>query len=1047
MKNGSVGEIVDHNIMINQVSGNELDGSITNLYLRIHQGKEISFTSLIGPNSPSKLTVGAKSATWHGVFNGVSYQVSLRLGEDAWFWHVTTASSQPKIIDITYIQDIGLGTKEFVTSNEAYSSQYLDQHVEKRGEHIVVSSRQNQDQEGRHPYLQQGSFTLLDSFDTDSYQFFGTNYRKSYVPQDIKNTHLHNQKMQYESSIVAFRSVINSTPSEAVFYGAFVNDQPNPNDEILCDEISLRKMDKQFIGGDERSVNLVNLQKTIGTPVSGISLSEDQIAKLFPKRLEEERQNNELLSFFTPNTNHVVLQKKELLQQRSTGNIVMAGKTIKPTTPVLSATQFMTGVFESHLVFGNTNMNIFTTHTRDALNIFKVQGTRIYLLGRDQKYHLLALPSVFEMATNGGEWRYQFDNDTLIISDDANSDLQQMTLRFKSLLGKKYSLIVATQWNRETLGQQPVISSNQVIAKPADSTLMHERSPQTVYQINYQHQDGKLVLGDERLLFGELPENRTDQIIAQFTDTSNFTMCTGLSGINLSNQSAQKAREDHYQYTESILHHVKLNTSVLDKKEIVEQTNLILRWFTHDALVHLLSPHGLEQYGGAAWGTRDVAQGPTELFSALGHFREVREIIITLYSHQFLENGNWPQWFMYDEYADMFANESHGDVIVWPLKVLVDYLNNTGDTDILYEKLPYMSRDKKQFSKKTYSILEHVKRELDYIKSNFLPGTFVSAYGDGDWDDTLQPADPAQKQTMASTWTEELTIETLRHAITAFSSIPKLQVEVEALSNLMLGDFKTYFMKDDVLPGFVKIDKRHQVTQIIHPNDGITGIEYRLLPLSQGVLSGILKGETAENALRLIRDHLLFPDGVRLMDRPSVYHGGVSKIFKRAEQAANFGREIGLLYVHAHIRYADAVSKYGNPQKAWSLLQLVNPIQLKKRVSNAALRQANTYFSSSDADFKDRYEAQAHFDKVRSQEVQVKGGWRLYSSGPGIYIGTLLTSIFKFKSSETFNLTNGHYLLDFDPDIEISLKNFKKIKPLVLKKGKSIKKSSCKRLQ
>ncbi len=183
------------------------------------------------------------------------------------------------------------------------------------------------------------------------------------------------------------------------------------------------------------------------------------------------------------------------------------------------------------------------------------------------------------------------------------------------------------------------------------------------------------------------------------------------------------------------------------------------------------------------------------------------------------------------------------------------------------------------------------------------------------------------------------------------------------------------------------------------------------------------------------------------MDRPSVYHGGVSKIFKRAEQAANFGREIGLLYVHAHIRYADAVSKYGDPQKAWSLLQLVNPIQLKKRVSNAALRQANTYFSSSDADFKDRYEAQAHFDKVRSQEVPVKGGWRLYSSGPGIYIGTLLTSIFKFKSSETFNLTNGHYLLDFDPDIEISLKNFKKIKPLVLKKGKSIKKSSCKRLQ
>ena len=32
-------------------------------------------------------------------------------------------------------------------------------------------------------------------------------------------------------------------------------------------------------------------------------------------------------------------------------------------------------------------------------------------------------------------------------------------------------------------------------------------------------------------------------------------------------------------------------------------------------LVHYLSPHGLEQFGGAAWGTRDVSQGPTEFFS------------------------------------------------------------------------------------------------------------------------------------------------------------------------------------------------------------------------------------------------------------------------------------------------------------------------------------------------------------------------------------------------------------------------------------------------
>ena len=29
--------------------------------------------------------------------------------------------------------------------------------------------------------------------------------------------------------------------------------------------------------------------------------------------------------------------------------------------------------------------------------------------------------------------------------------------------------------------------------------------------------------------------------------------------------------------------------------------NQLTRWYTHNMLVHYLSPHGLEQYGGAAW--------------------------------------------------------------------------------------------------------------------------------------------------------------------------------------------------------------------------------------------------------------------------------------------------------------------------------------------------------------------------------------------------------------------------------------------------------------
>ena len=49
-----------------------------------------------------------------------------------------------------------------------------------------------------------------------------------------------------------------------------------------------------------------------------------------------------------------------------------------------------------------------------------------------------------------------------------------------------------------------------------------------------------------------------------------------------------------------------------------------LPWFTHDALIHYLSPRGLEQYSGGAWGTRDVSQGPVGLLLALGAHAELR---------------------------------------------------------------------------------------------------------------------------------------------------------------------------------------------------------------------------------------------------------------------------------------------------------------------------------------------------------------------------------------------------------------------------------------
>ena len=137
-----------------------------------------------------------------------------------------------------------------------------------------------------------------------------------------------------------------------------------------------------------------------------------------------------------------------------------------------------------------------------------------------------------------------------------------------------------------------------------------------------------------------------------------------------------------------------------------------------------------------------------------------------------------------------------------------------------------------------------------------------------------------------------------------------------------------------------------------------------------------------------------FPDGVRLIDRPVVYRGGPQTMFRRAESSSFFGREIGLMYVHAHLRYAEAMAIVGDAEALWDALQLASPIAVTNTLAHAGLRQRNAYFSSSDAAFPDRYAASNDWEQVKAANIGVEGGWRIYSSGPGIFTNLLVRHVF-----------------------------------------------------
>ena len=155
--------------------------------------------------------------------------------------------------------------------------------------------------------------------------------------------------------------------------------------------------------------------------------------------------------------------------------------------------------------------------------------------------------------------------------------------------------------------------------------------------------------------------------------------------------------------------------------------------------------------------------------------------------------------------------------------------------------------------------------------------------------------------------------------------------------------------------------------------------------MTRAMIAGLFTPEQSQHHMALLREHLLYPDGARLMDQPVAYRGGLEVNFRRAESAAFFGREIGLMYGHSHLRYCEALDALGETEAARQAMRVVNPISVTDDLPNASLRQRNAYFSSSDAAFRDRAEASAEWAKVKRGEVAVDGGWRIYSSGAGIF--------------------------------------------------------------
>ena len=994
--NGSIRRMDCGDIMLNVFLGNEVEGGPVNLYLR-RLGETVEFIPLLGPGSPATYQTSERGMVACGSWGNLVFRVRLVLAESAkaWFWHVELENTGAEAVscDLIHIQDLAIAHYGAVRLNEFYVSQYVDHApLDHTRTGVAVASRQNQSMGGRCPWTVIGSLGKSAAWSTDALQFHGLSTRAGKAPVALTYG-LPGKRLQHEHSMVAIQEeplvLEPGAKSQRGFFGWFEADKPAATsaedgcwiDAALALPEAVCPPWPEVTIGESPRPGLFAAAELLETS----DLDEAEIRAFFGvAQRHAEYEDAQLGSFFTGRQSHVVLRRKELKVLRPHGHLLRTGGSLTPDEAALTSTAWMNGVFHSMVTQGHVSINRFLSTCHSYLGLFRSHGQRVFVeVGG--AWVLLDVPSAFEMRPESCRWIYKHEGGVIEVVSAAPDDRHELRLSLTIIKGAPARFLISHHValngddGSSSVPADYELDGAAAFVRAIPDSDVGRRFPEGGFVVEAAEDTRVESIGGDELLFADGVSRKQPFLC--------FITAPAVSaGLIICGRLVEESTRQVENFWKSITSGLKITAPVgSGLAPAAERAGEIFPWFIHNALVHYLSPRGLEQYSGGGWGTRDVCQGPVELLLALGRFESIRDLLCRVFRQQNAD-GDWPQWFMFFERErNIRPGDSHGDIVYWPLLALAQYLSATGDAGLLDETLPYFHPDGDAAAEKA-TVWHHAERALELVRQRVIEGTSLAAYGHGDWNDSLQPVKPDMRERLCSSWTVTLNYQTCIALASAFKRLGNADRanEFEAMAARILGEFQRVLVVDGVLAGLAYFHEGGKTEHLLHPRDASTGLSYSLLPMIHAIINDMFSPEQAAAHLSIIRDHLLGPDGARLFDRPMVYHGGLQTYFQRAESASYFGREIGIMYMHAHLRYCEALARFGDAEGFFRALCQLNPIAIRELVLSATPRQANCYYSSSDATFADRYEAFDDYAKVKSGGIALEGGWRVYSSGAGI---------------------------------------------------------------
>ncbi|WP_157581475.1 GH36-type glycosyl hydrolase domain-containing protein [Phycicoccus sp. Root563] len=989
-----------------------------NLWLRRLDGDDAAYVPLLGPASPSSVSWSAEVPTVTGEWDGLRYAVTFRLAASApvWFWHVAvenTGDTEVEV-DVVLTHDPGLAPYGAVRNNEFYVSQYLDLTPVTTSRGTAIAVRQNMPGE-LVPWVLVGSLASGAGWATDTLQLVRGAQRPG-EPVALATAVLPSHRLQHEHALVVLQDApVRLTPGGrhlTGFHGTSLEDHPEATSDSDAHwaDVALAQPEADAVDWFEDALASQGASHGSGARSGALFSAAPVFASedLDPDTLREitghtdlahaeHDDEGELLAGFGSDGSHVVTAAKERAVLRPHGHLLRTGDSLVPDTRGLTSTVWMTGGFHSQVTRGHVGRDRLLSTRRGYLGVQRAQGLRVFVEDGASAtgWALLETPSAWSLRTDSATWWYCADDVALEVTSSAPTTSHELGLSVRWLSGAPRRVLVALH----------VALSGDDGLDPADH-LLTERDggldigdDDTTLRLDWQ--GSGIAVGGDELLFADGTTRGTPWVTLEVPARSRFDLTLSVADAR-TDLEVRPTADQHLgpDWTSTVSRGLRLGTPVAAASDPagalaaeVARIDAVLPWFTQNALVHYLSPRGLEQFSGGGWGTRDVCQGPVGLLTALGRDDEQRDVLLRVFRAQ-NARGDWPQAFDFlPPLAEGGQQDAHGDVVYWPLLATGDYLRATADASLLSEGVPFVGDDGLTVPA---SVEDHLRGALDRVAEVRVPGTALPAYGHGDWNDSLQPADPHLAARLVSTWTTVLLVTALRSLAEGLEScgaaddlVTRAREAADAADDAIQSDL----MVDGVLPGYVLLHDDGTSEPLVHPRDTRTGLTYGVLPWIHAISADLLTPDQARAHLDLIEEHLLGPDGARLFDRPVAYRGGPMSVFQRAEASTFWGREIGLMYMHAHLRYAEALARFGEPRRLFAALAQANPVGITERVPNARPRQSTTYYSSSDGAFDDRLDASERYAALMAGDVDLEGGWRVYSSGPGLYLRLLAETL------------------------------------------------------